>query len=60
MEAIALCGLGRADVAEQHLLAALSGRVPGDQADSRAIYDLLSDPRRPGIGRLRAIAERGT
>jgi tetratricopeptide (TPR) repeat protein len=58
MEAVALCGLGHAESAEQHLLAALPSWTPGDRADPRTIYDLLSDPPLPGIERLRAISER--
>ena len=57
MEAIALCGLGQAAAAEQHLLAAAPRRGPGDRAEPRAIYDLMSDPPLPGIERLREIAE---
>ena len=57
MEAIALCGLGQADAAEQHLLAAVPRRVPGDRAEPRAIYGLMSDPPLPGTERLREIAE---
>jgi tetratricopeptide (TPR) repeat protein len=59
MEAVALCGLGRPAEAEQHLLAALPLRAPGDQA-VRAIYDLLSNPPAPGIDHLRAIADNDT
>jgi tetratricopeptide (TPR) repeat protein len=55
IEAIALCGLGQPDDAEQHLLAVVPRRSPGDGAEPQAIYDLLSDPALPGIGRLRAV-----
>jgi tetratricopeptide (TPR) repeat protein len=58
MEAVALCGLGHAESAEQHLMAALPSWTKGDRADPRTIYDLLSDPPLPGIDRLRAITER--
>jgi hypothetical protein len=58
MEAVALCGLGHAESAEQHLMAALSSWTKGDRADPRTIYDLLSDPPLPGIERLRVITER--
>jgi tetratricopeptide (TPR) repeat protein len=58
MEAVAFCGLGHAESAEQHLLAALPSWTTGDRADPRTIYDLLSDPPLPGIQRLRAITER--
>ena len=57
IEAIALCGLGQADAAEQRMLAALPRRAPADPAEPRAIYDLLSDPPLPGIERLRVIAD---
>lgn len=57
MEAIALCGLGQADDAEEHLLNALPMRIPGDVAEPRKIYDLLTDPPLPGINRLRAIID---
>ena len=57
MEAIALCGLGQADAAKQHLLAAVPRRVPGDRPGPRTIYGLMSDPPLPGIERLRKIAE---
>jgi len=57
MEAIALCGLGQADAAKQHLLAAVPRRVPGDRPGPRTIYGLMSDPPLPGIERLREIAE---
>ena len=57
MEAVALCGLGQPDEAEQHLVAAISMRTEGDKSAPRAIYDLLSDPPIPGIDRLRAIVE---
>ncbi len=55
MEAIALCGLGEPDVAEQHLMNALPRRTRGDLAEPRELYDLLSDPPLHGIDRLRAI-----
>jgi tetratricopeptide (TPR) repeat protein len=57
MEAVALCGLGRPDDAEQQLLSALPLRTPEDRADYRAIYGLLLDPPLPGIDRLRAILD---
>jgi hypothetical protein len=59
MEAVALCGLGQPDDAETHLLRYLPRRTPGDLAEPRGLYDLLSDPMLPGIARLRVIAERG-
>ena len=58
IEAIALCGLNRAEDAEKHLMEALTLRLPGDRAESQALYDLLADPPLPGIERLRAIAGR--
>jgi tetratricopeptide (TPR) repeat protein len=58
MEAVALCGLGQPDRAEQRLLDAVHRWVPVDRLDSRGLYDLLSDPPLPGVDRLRAIAER--
>jgi hypothetical protein len=57
MEAIALCGLGRASEAEDHLRRALPQRAAVDVAEPRAIYDLLSRPPLPGIDRLRAIID---
>jgi len=60
MEAIALCGLGQPDDAEQHLRAAVSMRTPGDQAAPQTIYDLLSERPLPGIDHLRAIANNDT
>jgi tetratricopeptide (TPR) repeat protein len=57
MEAIALCALGQPNDAEQHLRRALPQRAAGDAAESRTIYDLLSDPPLLGIDRLRAIIE---
>ena len=60
MEAIALCGLGQPDDAEQNLRAAVSTRTPGDRAEPQAIYDLLSDQPPPGIDRLRAIVNNDT
>jgi tetratricopeptide (TPR) repeat protein len=57
MEAIALCGLGQPDTAEQHLLSAMPHRAAGDRAEPRTIYDLLADPPLPGIDRLRAIID---
>jgi tetratricopeptide (TPR) repeat protein len=60
MEAVALCGLGEADQAEQRLLDALPLQAPGDLAEPRVIYDLLSDPPLPGIERLRTIVESDT
>jgi tetratricopeptide (TPR) repeat protein len=59
MEAIALCGLGQPDNAEQHLLSAVPHRHAGDRAEPRAIYDMLADPPLPGIDRLRAIIDNG-
>jgi len=56
-EAIALCGLGQPDNAEQHLLSAVPYRTAGDRAEPRTIYDLLADPPLPGIDRLRAIVD---
>ena len=55
MEAIALCGLGRPDEAEEHLLNATPLRTPGDATQPRIIDDLLTDPPLPGIDRLRMI-----
>jgi tetratricopeptide (TPR) repeat protein len=60
MEAVALCGLGQPDEAEQRLLGSLPSRTTGDLAEPRGLYDLLSDPPLPGIDRLRAIADSGT
>ena len=60
LEAIALCGLGRPDDAEQHLRAAIPLRAPKDRFGPRMIYDLLSDPPIPGIDRLRAIVDNDT
>jgi tetratricopeptide (TPR) repeat protein len=57
MEAIALCGLGQPDNAEQHLLSAVPHRAAGDRAEPRTIYDLLADPPLPGIDRIRAIID---
>jgi tetratricopeptide (TPR) repeat protein len=57
MEAIALCGLGQHDKAEQRLLSVASHRAAGDRAQPQAIYDLLADPPMPGIDRLRAIID---
>ena len=60
LEAIALCGLGQPDSAEQHLLSAVSQRAIGDRAEPRKIYELLTDPPLPGIDRLRAIIDNGS
>lgn len=60
MEAIALCGLGRPDEAEEHLLNATPLRTPGDATEPRIIYDLLTDPPLPGIDRLRMIVDSDT
>jgi hypothetical protein len=57
MEAIALCGLGQPDNAEQRLLSAVPHRAAADRAEPRTIYDLLADPPLPGIDRLRAIID---
>jgi tetratricopeptide (TPR) repeat protein len=59
MEAVALCGLGKAEDAERHLSDGSPRRSPGDVTDLRGLYDLLSDPMLPGIDRLRAIADGG-
>ena len=60
IEAVALCGLGQPDAAEQHLLDALLLLAPGDLAKPRAIYFLLSNPPLAGIDRLRAIVDSAT
>jgi hypothetical protein len=60
IEALALCGLNQAERAEQRLLETLPLRAPGDEAESRGLYDLLSDPPLPGIDRLRALKDTGT
>jgi tetratricopeptide (TPR) repeat protein len=60
IEALALCGLGQPDIAERHLLDALPLRTPGDRAEPRTIYDLLSDPQLPGIETLRTILDNET
>jgi hypothetical protein len=60
LEAVALCGLGDVDSAEQRLLDALSLRAPDDLEDTRALFDLLSDPPIPGINRLRSIMDSAT
>ena len=60
LEAIALCGLGQPDSAEQHLLSVVSQRAIGDRAEPTKIYELLADPPLPGIDRLRAIIENGS
>ena len=60
LEAIALCGLGQPDDAEQHLRAAIPLRAQGDRSGPRRIYDLLSDLPSPGMDRLRAIVDNDT
>jgi tetratricopeptide (TPR) repeat protein len=60
MEAIALCAQGHPSHAEQHLLAAIPTRTPGEQTGPGVLYDLLSDPPLPGIDRLRAIVDSQT
>src|SRR6266568_6936023 len=57
LEAIALCGLGKADDAEHRLRAALPLRAPGDKAQLRTIYNLLAEPPLAGIDRICAIIE---
>jgi hypothetical protein len=57
LQAIALCGLGQPDTAEEYILEALPRRAEGDRAEPRAIYQLLADPLLPGIDRLRAIID---
>ncbi len=57
IEAIALCGLGQPSCAEQQVIDALPLRIPGDRAEPRTIYDLLSDPPLQGIDHLRMIIE---
>ena len=59
LEAIAMCGLGQPDTAEQHLLSAVSQRAIGDRAELTKIYELLANPPLPGIDRLRVITENG-
>jgi tetratricopeptide (TPR) repeat protein len=58
IEAIALCGIGRPDDAEKHLLDAMLLRAPSDAYEPRAIYRLLADPPLPGIDRVHAIVSR--
>jgi hypothetical protein len=58
MEAVALCGLGQPDEAERRLLGSLPWRTPGDLAEPRGLYKLLSDPPLPGIDRLRNRGQR--
>ena len=60
LEAIALCGLGQLDSAEQYLLSRMPQRHIGDRADPTKIYDLLADPPLPGLDRLRAIIDNGS
>ena len=60
LEAIALCGLGRPDDAEQHLCRALPRGAAGYSPELQALFDLLSDPLLPGIDRLRSIIETET
>jgi hypothetical protein len=56
MQAVALCGMGQPDVAEQRLTEAIAARIPGDRRQPRGLSDLLSEPRLPGISRIGAIA----
>jgi hypothetical protein len=57
LEALALCGLGQADRAEQHFRNALPKFALEDRYEPRALYDLLSDPPLSGIDRLRKVID---
>ncbi len=59
MEALALCGLGQPEAAEKHLLRCLARRTPGDLTEPRGLYELLSEPRLPGIDQLRLLVDSG-
>jgi tetratricopeptide (TPR) repeat protein len=57
LEAIALCGVGQPDRAEQHLRSVIHRRSPGDRLQTEPVYELLSDPPLPGIDRLRRATD---
>jgi tetratricopeptide (TPR) repeat protein len=56
LEAIARCALGDPSGAERALEAFTAAQKPGhNNKELTALYDLLADPRLPGVDRLRAI-----
>jgi hypothetical protein len=55
LEAVAFCGIGEVDRAEQHLLNAMPLRIPSDRYQASGLYRLLANPELPGVARLRDI-----